>query len=158
MVWLRKDINYIEVFENHFSYNWQQIRYPILDIKIPWKHILFDAKIAYIIGHMIGIENQKIIESLEWYSGVWRRMERIWKTVHNNILMSDYGHHPTEISLTLKSIKRSNVDKKILTVFQPHQYNRTLELLNDFKNCFVDTDELIIPMVLGLSLVKLFRS
>jgi UDP-N-acetylmuramate--alanine ligase len=61
--------------------------------------------------------------------------------------MSDYGHHPTEISLTLKSIKQSNIDKKILTIFQPHQYNRTLELIKDFKNCFVDTDKLIIPNI-----------
>jgi UDP-N-acetylmuramate--alanine ligase len=61
--------------------------------------------------------------------------------------MSDYGHHPTEISLTLKAIKDNNIDKKILTIFQPHQYSRTYELLNDFKNCFTYTDKLIIPNI-----------
>lgn len=147
ITWLRKDINYIEVFEDVFSYNGQLIPFPIMDIKIPWKHILFDAKIAYIIGHMIWINDSKIIESLESYTWVWRRMELIWKTVHNNILMSDYGHHPTEISLTLKAIKESNIDKKILTIFQPHQYSRTYELKEDFKNCFKNTDELIIPNI-----------
>ena len=147
LIWLRKDINYIEVFEDYFSHNGQQIVFPIIDMKIPWKHILFDAKIAYIIWHMTGINDSKIIESLENYNWVWRRMERIWLTVHNNILMSDYGHHPTEISLTLKSIKESNVDKKILTIFQPHQYSRTYELIEDFKNCFKNTDELIIPNI-----------
>jgi UDP-N-acetylmuramate--alanine ligase len=39
------------------------------------------------------------------------------------------------------------MDKKILTIFQPHQYSRTLELLEDFKTCFSDTDELIIPNI-----------
>ncbi|MBT3729618.1 hypothetical protein HOF65_06305 [bacterium] len=63
------------------------------------------------------------------------------------MLISDYGHHPTEICLTLNAIKESNMDKKILTIFQPHQYSRTLELLEDFKTCFSDTDELIIPNI-----------
>ena len=35
----------------------------------------------------------------------------------------------------------------MLTIFQPHQYNRTLELLEDFKTCFTDTDELIVPNI-----------
>ncbi len=147
ILWLRNDINYIEAYSDYFSHNKQQFPYPIMDIKIPWKHILFDAKIALIIWHMIWIEEQHIVKSLENYNGVWRRMERIWLTVHNNILMSDYGHHPTEISLTLNSIKNTNVDKKILTVFQPHQYSRTLELLDWFKNCFKNTDKLIIPNI-----------
>lgn len=137
LVWLRKDINYIEIHHDCFSHNGQLIPFPILDIKIPWEHILFDAKIAFIIWYMVWINEHSIIESLESYTWVWRRMERLWRTVHNNIIMSDYGHHPTEISLTLKALKTSNVDKKILTIFQPHQYSRTFELLEDFKNCFL---------------------
>jgi len=147
LIWIRKDITYIEVYNRHFSYNGQQINFPIIDMKIPWNHILYDAKIAYIIGHMIWINDKQILEALEWYSWVWRRMELIWNTVHNNVLMSDYWHHPTEISLTLKALKDNNIDKKILTVFQPHQYSRTYELLNDFKDCFKNTDELIIPNI-----------
>jgi UDP-N-acetylmuramate--alanine ligase len=61
--------------------------------------------------------------------------------------MSDYGHHPTEIKLTLSALKQKYIDKKIVTVFQPHQYNRTIELLEDFKNSFIDTDILIVPNI-----------
>ncbi|MDD2870663.1 MAG: UDP-N-acetylmuramate--L-alanine ligase [Candidatus Gracilibacteria bacterium] len=147
LIGLRTDINYIEIYKEHYSYNGQLLQYPIIDIKVPGEHIKFDSKIAYVIGHMIGINDKTIIDSLEKYSGVWRRMERIGTTVHNNILISDYGHHPTEISLTLKSIKESNLDKKILTIFQPHQYSRTIELIEDFKNCFKYTDKLIIPNI-----------
>ncbi len=147
ILWLRKDIKYIEVYNDYFSYDGQNILYPIIDIKIPWEHIKYDSRIAYIVWHMIWILDNIIIDSLESYNWVWRRMEFLWKTVHNNILMSDYWHHPTEISLTLKSIKDSNVDKKLLTIFQPHQYSRTYELLEDFKNCFWNTDKLIIPNI-----------
>jgi UDP-N-acetylmuramate--alanine ligase len=69
----------------------------------------------------------------------------IGQTENNNFLMSDYGHHPTEISLNLEALKKKYFDKQIVTIFQPHQYSRTLELLEDFKNCFSDSDILIIP-------------
>ena len=34
-----------------------------------------------------------------------------------------------------------------MTVFQPHQYNRTLELLDGFIDSFSNTDKLIIPNI-----------
>ena len=74
-------------------------------------------------------------------------MEIIWETENWNILMSDYGHHPTEIKVTLKALKDQNPARPILTIFQPHQYSRTFELLEDFKTCFYDTDKLIIPNI-----------
>jgi len=145
--WLRKDIKYIEVYNDYYILNGQQKLYPKIDMTIPWNHILFDAKISYIIWTIIWVKEDNILKTLSVYNGVWRRMEGIWYTVHNNLLMSDYWHHPTEISLTLESIKKSNLDKKILTIFQPHQYNRTLELLNCFIDSFKNTDILIIPNI-----------
>jgi UDP-N-acetylmuramate--alanine ligase len=47
----------------------------------------------------------------------------------------------------LKALKDQNPARPILTIFQPHQYNRTLELLEEFKTCFYDTDKLIIPNI-----------
>lgn len=143
--WLRKDIEYIEVYNDYYIKDGQKIPFPNIDIKIPWNHILFDAKISYIIWLLLNIDKNKILASIRQYNWVWRRMERIWLTVNNNLLMSDYGHHPTEIKLTLNAVKNSNLDKKILTIFQPHQYNRTLELLDWFIDSFIDTDILIIP-------------
>ena len=88
-----------------------------------------------------------ILYALENYSWAWRRMEIIWTSENGNTLISDYGHHPTEIVFTLEALKNKYPDKKIFTVFQPHQYSRTLELLNEFKNCFWATDSLVIPNI-----------
>ena len=152
LIWKRKDINYIEIYDKYATFTntkWvsEIIKFPEINMKIPWEHILFDAHIAYIIAHMVWLEDKNIKESLENYSWVWRRMEIIWETNWWNILMSDYWHHPTEISLTLKALKDQNPARPILTVFQPHQYSRTFELLEDFKTCFYDTDKLIIPNI-----------
>ena len=147
LIWLRDDIHYIEIFDENFSFNNQIFSFPKIQMQIPWKHILFDAKIAYVVGHMLAIDDLLIINSLETYNGIWRRMEKIWKTKNWNLLMSDYGHHPTEIQLTLKAIKTANPEKELFVIFQPHQYNRTLELLEDFKNCFSFADRLIVPNI-----------
>ena len=74
-------------------------------------------------------------------------MEYLWQSNNWNIFISDYGHHPTEIKLTLEAIKNKYLDKNIITIFQPHQYSRTFELLKDFKQCFNYTDKLIIPNI-----------
>lgn len=144
---LRNDINYIEVFDEYFTYYWQKEYFPDIKLKIPWKHILYDAKLVYIVWKILKIEEKIIIDSLESYNWVWRRMEILWETNNWNLIISDYWHHPTEINLTLKAIKEKYVDKEIITIFQPHQYSRTLELLDDFWQCFLYTDKLIIPNI-----------
>ncbi len=61
--------------------------------------------------------------------------------------MSDYGHHPNEIHPTLRAIREKYSDKKLFVVFQPHQYSRTRELLQEFAISFNDVDTLIIPNI-----------
>jgi len=152
LIWKRPDIHYILVRAETFStiFPWENIEsnietYPEIVMQVPWKHILFDAKISYIVSHMIGVPEITSLESLESYRGVWRRMERLWTTKHGNILISDYGHHPTEIRTTLSAIKAWYRDKRLYVVFQPHQYSRTIELLDGFTTCFVDADTVVIP-------------
>lgn len=141
----RNDINYILLWEKDFELNGKKYFLPNLNLKIPGSHILYDAYLAYIVWIILWLDSNEIVYWIEKYNWIWRRSEVVWETLNGNILLSDYWHHPTEISLNLKALKQKYIDKKIVTVFQPHQYNRTLELLEDFKNCFWDTDILIIP-------------
>lgn len=143
----RQDINYIIIDNDKYNYNWQNFNFPKINLKIPWWHILYDARLAFLVWQMIWIKENSIINSLEEYDWVWRRMEKIWLTENNNLVMSDYWHHPTEIKLTLESIKKSNIDKSIIVIFQPHQYNRTIELIDDFIDSFKYADKLIIPNI-----------
>lgn len=61
-------------------------------------------------------------------------------------IISDYGHHPTEIRVTLKTAREKYPDKEIWCIFQPHQYQRTYYLFNDFVKTFskAPIDQLII--------------
>ena len=61
--------------------------------------------------------------------------------------MSDYGHHPNEIRPTLRAIRAKYSEKDLFVVFQPHQYSRTRELLQEFATSFAYVSELIIPNI-----------
>jgi UDP-N-acetylmuramate-alanine ligase len=93
------------------------------------------------------MQDDIIVPKLHSYRGSWRRSEIVGTTKHGNILMSDYGHHPNEIRPTLAAIREKYTDKKLLVVFQPHQYSRTRELLQEFATSFSDASELIIPNI-----------
>ena len=149
LLWLRDDIHYIEVYKDRYAIyaTEEEYFYNNFDLQVPGSHILFDANIAYTVWLMAWISEELILDALESYTGIWRRMEHIWMTKSGNILMSDYGHHPTEISLTLEALKQKYPDKTLYSVFQPHQYNRTIELLDWFKECFSQTDFLVIPNI-----------
>lgn len=72
-------------------------------------------------------------------------MEIIRTTASGNILMSDYGHHPTEIRLTLEAIRSHHPHRELCVVFQPHQYSRTREFLPEFATAFTHADRVIVP-------------
>lgn len=118
---------------------------PDLHLQVPGSHLEQDAYLAYTVGKLLGMTDDIIVPKLESYKGSWRRSEIVRMTKNGNILMSDYGHHPSEIRPTLKAIKEKYRDKKLFVVFQPHQYSRTRELLSEFGSAFGDADELILP-------------
>lgn len=141
----RSDIWYVIVSDEYITLKGIRIKLPKLDMKVPWSHILEDAHLAYAVWRILELNTEEIKTKLEEYNGVWRRMETINEFENWTILMSDYGHHPNEIIPTLKAIKEKYKEKELIVFFQPHQYSRTLELLDDFVDAFKDADALIIP-------------
>lgn len=82
-----------------------------------------------------------IYDGLKSFSGVKRRDEKIGD-INGVPVIADYAHHPTEITQSIRGIKeRFN---KVLCVFQPHTYSRTIGLMEEFSQCFAGVDNLII--------------
>jgi UDP-N-acetylmuramate--alanine ligase len=146
----RKIIYYPKVQENCCGeikvYNVEQfLNLPDMNLQVPGDHLLHDGYLAYSVGRLLGMKDEIIIPKLESYKGSWRRSEIVTTTPHGNILMSDYGHHPNEVQPTLKAIKEKYAERKLFVVFQPHQYSRTRELLQEFATSFSSADKLVIP-------------
>ena len=47
-------------------------------------------------------------------------------------MIDDYAHHPSEIRATLDAARQKYPTKKIVAVFQPHTFTRTIALLDEF--------------------------
>lgn len=107
-------------------------------LKIPGDHNILNALAALNAARILKIPDDVSLKALAGYKGAWRRFdERETKIGESTIkLINDYGHHPTEILATLKATREKYPKKKICCVFQPHQYQRTFYLLNDFIKSF----------------------
>ena len=108
------------------------------------EHNLKNAKAAMTAAKLIGIKEMTALKILRNYTGTWRRFEFMGETEKGALLYNDYGHHPTEIKVTLKAAKEQYPNSKLIVVFQPHLYSRTKLLLNDFATSFNLTNEVII--------------
>ena len=118
-------------------------------LKIPGQHNVSNALAAFTVGRILKIPSQTIFKALGRYRGSWRRFEIIFKRPF--ILISDYGHHPTEIKATLLAAREKFKDKNIWLVFQPHQYERTKKLFKRFVDAFCLCDHLILTEIFGVA-------
>ena len=105
---------------------WQQ-KYMINGIQgylpLPGNHNLRNAETAIALASTAGVEIEDSVQALESFPGVSRRLERIG-TLGEAVVLSDYAHHPDEITAALQGVSQLS-DGKTVVVFQPHLYSRT---------------------------------
>ena len=94
-----------------------------------------NAAAAFIVCLNLGANLSKAKKSLKHFSGVQRRMTKVFSK-NNNDFYDDYAHHPTEISSILEGVHNVNPNRKIISVFEPHRYSRVMSLKNEFSKCF----------------------
>ncbi len=103
------------------------------------RHNILNSVPAIAIGLHIGVKINVIKNSLKNFTGIQRRMTKVFN-LGNKEFFDDYAHHPTEISSVLKSLKVTSNSRKIISVFQPHRYSRIKLLKKDFALSFKDSD------------------
>jgi UDP-N-acetylmuramate--alanine ligase len=101
------------------------------------------AAIAVAMEHEIPFD--KISEGLANFRGVNRRFEIIGET-RGFMVVDDYGHHPTEVEVTLRAAKQG-YDRPLVVVFQPHLYSRTRDFYRDFARALLAADVLIVAKI-----------
>ena len=83
-----------------------------------------------------------VIKAIGTFNGVKRRFDRVGK-IGSIEIIEDYAHHPTEIKAVIKAAEKYT-SGRVLTIFQPHRYSRTLDLKYEFKDCFSGSTLLIL--------------
>ena len=108
-------------------------------MKLLGKHNVLNAAAAITVCLNLGVNQNIIKQSLKKFSGVQRRMTKIFQNKQNDFY-DDYAHHPTEIISILDGVRNVYKERKIISVFEPHRYSRVTSLLKDFANSFKKSD------------------
>ncbi|WP_309496413.1 UDP-N-acetylmuramate--L-alanine ligase [Sulfurovum sp.] len=109
-------------------------------------HIALDAALAILAAVELGETPDDIRTNLLNYKGIKKRFD-IVQNRENSVVIDDYGHHPTEIKVTMESLqtyKSLREFTKLNVIWQPHKYSRTMDNLHAFVECFEGVDELVI--------------
>ena len=114
-----------------------------INVKLLGKHNVLNAAAALIVCLNLGADLNIIKKSLKNFSGVQRRMTKVFSK-NKNDFYDDYAHHPTEISSILEGVHNVSSKRKIISVFEPHRYSRVLSLKNEFSKCFSKSSLVII--------------
>lgn len=83
-------------------------------------------------------------EVLENFNGIGRRFEYVGQMSGGQKVISDYAHHPTALREAVRAGEGRYPDARLLTVFQPHQRERTLRLWDDFVRALAEVPHLIL--------------
>ncbi|HEV3221205.1 MAG TPA: UDP-N-acetylmuramate--L-alanine ligase [Candidatus Acidoferrales bacterium] len=115
----------------------------------PGIHNVRNAAAAAAVALYLGVPAELIREGFESFKGVGRRFDL--KGVINGItLIDDYGHHPSEIRATLEAARLCRFNR-LLVLFQPHRFSRTMHLWDEFCRAFNQADVVVITDIYAAS-------
>jgi UDP-N-acetylmuramate--alanine ligase len=112
---------------------------PALELKVPGRHNLLDARAALAGLELAGFELEAAAGALASFPGILRRLEL---RGHRNgaAIYDDYAHHPTEVVAALQALRELG-PRRLIAVFQPHLYSRTKALADRFGSALAGADE-----------------
>lgn len=88
-----------------------------------------------------GIDAKQAVLALSDFTGADRRFE-LKGTCGGALVYDDYAHHPTEIRATVSAAAQMP-HNRLICVYQPHTYTRTLAFFDEFPQAFKGVDILI---------------
>jgi UDP-N-acetylmuramate--alanine ligase len=128
-------------------------------LKIPGEFNVSNALAALKVARVLKIPDKISFKVFSQFRGTWRRFDIKKIKFSKNLelrtftLVTDYGHHPTQVKVTLEAAREKYKNKKIWCIFQPHQYQRTYYLFDNFVKVFKEhpVDKVIITDIYTVS-------
>ena len=115
----------------------------VIELLVPGHHNLLNAAAVLATGLRLGFNARDLLTGLAIFRGAGRRFELIG-TVHGIRIVDDYGHHPTEIDVTLEAARRFAGDGRLIVIFQPHRFSRTAAFAEGFARALNRADRAIV--------------
>jgi UDP-N-acetylmuramate--alanine ligase len=107
-----------------------------LELAVPGEHNRRNAAAAIAALALTGVARADAERVIVEFTGAGRRLER--KGEEGGVLVLDsYAHHPTELAADIAAVRNGG---RVLALFQPHLYSRTLHLAHEFAVALAAAD------------------
>jgi UDP-N-acetylmuramate--alanine ligase len=110
-----------------------------VELVVPGEHNRLNAACALTALELAGVRREEAIGALRDFGGVGRRLEARGEAGGVRFL-DDYAHHPAEIAATLATARELAGDGRLLVLFQPHLYSRTVHLADELAAALARAD------------------
>ena len=104
------------------------------DLPLYGEHMVMNAAAAITVVKEIGLKSDVIAELLKTFKNAKRRFAE--DKVGDAVIIDDYAHHPTEISVTLNAVRQKYPNRRLVVVFKPNTYSRTKDFTQEFIDAF----------------------
>ncbi|AFZ55867.1 UDP-N-acetylmuramate--L-alanine ligase [Anabaena cylindrica FACHB-243] len=116
----------------------------VLNLRLLSRHNLSNALAAVAVGRLLGLEFGEIAKGIATFEGARRRFEFRGEAAGITFI-DDYAHHPSEIRATLAAARlQARPGQRVVAIFQPHRYSRTLTFLEEFAESFTHADVVVL--------------
>ena len=142
-------VNIKEYKKGYYSFDviFQEYNLGEIKLNILGRHNIINALACVLISFICGIEFDVIKKSIESFSGVERRSDKLG-LVNEAEVYHDYAHHPAQIKKMIEGSRELLEEGgRLITIFEPHTFSRTKYLLEDFARSFDGADEVILAPV-----------
>ena len=114
-----------------------------IQLAMPGDHNVLNAVGAVAVAMELQVPFDAIKRALDGFTGVQRRFS-VRGESDGVLVIDDYGHHPTEIEVTLEAAAAGFPKQRVIAVFQPHRYSRVQSLWSEFCGAFNGADRVIV--------------
>jgi UDP-N-acetylmuramate--alanine ligase len=129
---------------------WQGTVVGVIELQVPGLHNLLNAAGTLALGLALNLNPVGLLSGLHSFQGAGRRFE-LKATVNGIRIIDDYGHHPTEINVTLDAARRYADTGRVIVIFQPHRYSRTQAFLDQFATALDKADDVTLLEIYAAS-------
>ena len=108
-------------------------------LAVPGEHNRLNAACALAALEAVDVPRADAERVLAKFTGAHRRFN-LTAEVNGVRLYDDYGHHPAEIAATLDTARTLANGGRVIALFQPHLYSRTLHLSGELAAALARAD------------------
>lgn len=112
------------------------------------EHNILNSLAAAGVSMNEGVTFEQLCDAAATFKGAARRFERVSAAAAKVTVIDDYAHHPTEVVATIAAAKR-HFKGRVVAIFRPHTYSRTLALMTDYHQAFAGADQAFILPIEG---------